>query len=61
VKSGDVTRREIERMLTQDAGLTRSQAREVMSRRFPSLAMQDAGTDDATADALHRLIKSLQS
>jgi HK97 family phage prohead protease len=52
-----VTRREIERMLTQDAGLSRSQAREILARRFgPST--QDAGPDPA--DALRRLVTIIQ-
>ncbi len=52
-----ITRREIERMLTQDAGLSRSQAREILARRFGP-AMQDAGPDPA--DALRRLITIIQ-
>jgi hypothetical protein len=61
VKGQEVTRREIERMLTQDAGLTRSHAREIMSRRFPSLATQDAGTEDDTTAALARLVSAIAS
>jgi HK97 family phage prohead protease len=62
VKGDAITRREIERMLTQDAGLTRSQAREVLSRRFPSLATQDAGPDDdQTAERLARLIETIKA
>lgn len=44
VKATDLTERDFERVLTQDAGLTRSEARAVMRSGFSALkAMQDAG------------------
>lgn len=47
VKSGDLTEREFERWLMQDAGLSRSEARVVLNHGFKSLiAMQDAGSSE---------------
>ena len=44
VKAGDLTERELERRLTQDAGLSRTVARRLMSGGFDAIkAMQDAG------------------
>jgi len=59
-KSGGMkscTEREFERYLMQDAGMTRSEARIIISRGFKALtATQDAGSvDDETAEALLRL------
>ena len=51
------TRRDLERMLMQDAGMTRSQARAAM--RLCQTATQDAGDNDS-AD-LRRLIQSIRS
>lgn len=44
VKAADMTRRDLERVLTQDAGLARSIARELMSGGYDAIkSMQDAG------------------
>lgn len=44
VKAGGLTERELERMLTQDAGLSRSVARRLMTGGFEAVkAMRDAG------------------
>lgn len=44
VKSGELTERDFERFLTQDAGMSRSEARIVINHGFKSLlSMQDAG------------------
>ena len=43
VKDAGMTEREFERFLMQDAGMSRSDAREVINRGFKSLAKQDAG------------------
>lgn len=43
VKAAGMTEREFERFLMQDAGMSRSDAREVINRGFKSLAKQDAG------------------
>lgn len=44
VKSGELTEREFERYLMQDAGMSRSEARVVINHGFKALnAMQDAG------------------
>lgn len=46
VKAADLTERELERLLTQDAGLTRSEARALMRGGAVALkAMQDAGDE----------------
>jgi len=54
VKAADLTRREMERLLTQDAGLCRSVARELMAGGYNAVkAMQDAGCGaDEVADLL---------
>ena len=47
VKSGDFTERDFERLLMQDAGLSRSEARVVINSGFKSLiAMRDAGSSE---------------
>lgn len=48
VKSADMTERELERRLTQDAGLSRTVARRLMAGGFEAIkaAMPGAGTDD---------------
>lgn len=49
VKSGGFTERDFERLLMQDAGLSRSEARVVINSGFKSLlAMQDAGESGST-------------
>jgi HK97 family phage prohead protease len=57
VKSlGDLTEREVERWLMQDAGLSRSESRVVINQGFKSLkAMQDAGSSE-----LVRLFEALK-
>lgn len=46
VKSGDCTEREFERLLTQDAGFSRSHARIIINEGFKAFAAtQDAGED----------------
>lgn len=46
VKAAGMTERDMERVLTQDAGLTRSVARSLMASGFGAIkAMQDAGDD----------------
>lgn len=61
VKSGGFTERDFERLLMQDAGLSRSEARVVINSGFKSLlAMQDAGASgsqelDEIAAALKRV------
>jgi len=52
------TLRDVERMLMQDAGLSRSQARAMM--RACKTAMQDAGDDDNAA-SLQRLLNTIRS
>jgi HK97 family phage prohead protease len=48
VKAADMTEREMERLLTQDAGLSRSEARALMRHGISGLkAMQDAGEEFA--------------
>lgn len=47
VKSGDMTERDFERLLTRDAGLSRSEAQVVINQGFKSLiAMRDAGSSE---------------
>lgn len=53
------TKRDLERSLTQDAGLSRSQARQLLQGGFESLAKQDAGNDDAV-QAVNNLINKLK-
>jgi HK97 family phage prohead protease len=48
VKAGGLSERDFERLLMQDAGLSRSEARVVMNHGFKSLlAMRDAGGDES--------------
>lgn len=56
VKAADMTRRDLERVLTQDAKLTRSVARELMTGGYDAIkAMHDAGCG---ADELAELLKA---
>jgi HK97 family phage prohead protease len=56
VKAADMTPRELERLLTQDAGLARSVARKLMAGGYDAIkAMQDAGDG---ADELAELLKA---
>lgn len=58
VKADGMTEREFERMLTQDAGYTRSEARLIMNEGFKSfLAKRDAGDDGS----LQEILTALQS
>lgn len=61
VKAAEMTEREIERLLTRDAGFSRSEARALMRGGLPALkATRDAGTGaDDTAAALRRLLATL--
>lgn len=59
VKAADLTERDFERVLTQDAGLSRSVARRLMSGGFDAIkSMQDAG--DGIGD-LARFMRETQS
>ena len=59
VKSGGFTERDFERLLMQDAGLSRSEARVVINSGFKSLlAMQDAG--DGGSQELAELAELIQ-
>ncbi|MFK5949268.1 MAG: Clp protease ClpP [Methylococcales bacterium] len=58
-QASDPTKRDIERVLTQDAGLSRSQARLLLQGGFESLTKQDAG-DDAAVNAVNNLINNLK-
>lgn len=50
VKGTDFTERDFERLLTQDAGFSRSEARVIIAQGFKSLqAMQDAGSSELAA------------
>ncbi|MEX1234313.1 MAG: HK97 family phage prohead protease [Roseovarius sp.] len=56
VKGADMTERDFERYLMQDAGFSRSEARQIIASGFKSLAaMQDAGARDPQLDAMHEL------
>lgn len=49
VKGADMTERDFERLLTRDAGLSRSEAQVVINQGFKSLiAMRDAGSSELT-------------
>lgn len=53
VKGADMTERDFERYLMQDAGFSRSEARQIIGHGFKSLAtMQDAGARDPELDAI---------
>lgn len=56
VKGDEMTEREFERLLTQDAGFSRSQARQIISSGFKSLK----ATQDAGFDALQEVAKMLK-
>lgn len=58
VKAADMTERDIERLLTQDAGLTRSEARALMRGGLQALkATQDAGPESEDIAQLLAAIK----
>ena len=58
IKAAEMSRREMEALLTQDAGLSRSVARSLMDGGLGAVkAMQDAGGERELADALRSLIK----
>lgn len=58
VKASSMTQREFEGILTQDAGLSRSVARSLMSGGLDAVkAMRDAGDGEGLAEALRSLIK----
>lgn len=62
VKGADFSEREFERLLTQDAGFSRSEARTIITLGFKSLrAMQDAGSDElaAVVESLNRNTRNL--
>lgn len=62
VKSGGLSEREFERLLTQDAGFSRSEARVIINQGFKSLtAMQDADSQELAelAAGLKRNIAAL--
>jgi uncharacterized protein len=60
VKGAMPTEREFERWLMQDAGFTRSQAREVISRGYKSItAKPGAGDDEDQADQFRGLSRDL--
>jgi HK97 family phage prohead protease len=61
--AGDITERDLERLLTRDAGLSRSEAQVVINQGFKSLkAMRDAGGElQQLADALTRNIAILKT
>lgn len=52
------TVRDFERMLTRDAGFTRSQALTIIKSGFDSLATRDAGDDDEEYTAISEALKS---
>jgi HK97 family phage prohead protease len=61
VKAAGLTERDFERLLMQDAGLSRSEARVVINSGFKSLlAMQDAG-DGGGSQELAELVQALQT
>jgi ATP-dependent Clp protease protease subunit len=55
-KASDPNKRDLERTLMQDAGLSRTQARQLLNGGFESLATQDAG-DDEMNESVSNLIK----
>lgn len=59
IKAAEMSRREMEALLTQDAGLSRSVARSLMDGGLGAVkAMQDAGDDRGLADALRSLVET---
>ncbi|MBL4744220.1 MAG: Clp protease ClpP [Cycloclasticus sp.] len=58
-KSTEPTKRDLERTLTQDAGLSRSQARQLLHGGFESLATQDA-SDDKAVSAVQNLLNTIK-
>lgn len=60
VKASNLTERELERWLMQDAGLSRSEARIVMNQGFKALiATQDAG-EEVKQDEMNQLAESIR-
>ena len=58
-KGGEPNKRDLERSLMQDAGLSRTQARKILQGGFDSLATQDAG-NDAAINAVNKLINNIK-
>lgn len=56
-----VTRRDLERVLTQDAGFTRSQARSFLDRGYKAEPMQDAGADAEFVRLMQPYLSTLPS
>lgn len=54
------TQKDLERLLTRDAGLSRQQARSLLQGGFDAIVTRDAGEDE-TIGALDKLINSLRS
>lgn len=62
VKAADLSKRELERRLTQDAGLSRSDARALMRDGIKGLSMQDAGDGlEELAGALKRSADAMKT
>lgn len=62
VKSGDVTERDVERLLMRDAGFSRSEAQVVINHGFKALkAKRDAGEGSELAGSLARLISTIRT
>ncbi len=57
VKAGDLSEREFERMLMQDAGFSRSEARIIINEGFKSLSI----TQDADGGGLQEIVQALKS
>ncbi len=53
------TIRDLERVLTQDAGMSRSQARALLRKGFPAHATQDAGADADFVAAFRPLLETV--
>lgn len=58
-KSEEPNKRDVERSLMHDAGLSRAQARQLLQNGFGSLTKQDAG-DDGVLTAVDNLINNLR-
>lgn len=60
VKAAEMTEREMERLLTRDAGLSRTEARALMRGGLPALkATQDAGGEGEAGGPLRRLLSTI--
>lgn len=59
-ESNAPTKKDLERVLTRDAGLSRTQARDLLQDGFDAITKRDAGDNTASIAALNNLIEKIK-